>query len=124
VKCLNSRRDNLKLLIVDDNIKISEMLRKTFESEFSEIRLCDDGINAIEEYEKFVPDWVFMDIKMKKLDGLKAAKQIKVKNPLAKIIILTSYDSSVFKLEARNAGVVDYILKDELDKIFDILKVV
>jgi len=113
----------LKLLIVDDNIKISEMLRKIFASVFSEIRLCDDGINAVKEYEKFIPDWVFMDIKMKKLDGLKAARQIKVNNPLAKIIVITSFDSNVFRDEALNAGVVDYILKDELDKIFEILKV-
>jgi CheY-like chemotaxis protein len=112
---------SLRLLIVDDNEKISEMMRKAFESEFSEISLCNDGIDALDEYERFKPEWVFMDIKMKKMDGLKAAKKILSNYPEAKIIIVTSYDSNALRKEAKNAGVVDFIVKDELDKIFKII---
>jgi CheY-like chemotaxis protein len=111
----------LKLLIVDDNRKITEMMKETFASEFSEIRTCLDGSEALEEYKKFKPEWIFMDIKMKEMDGFTAAKQIKSAFPAARIIIVTSYDSNALRDEARKAGVVDYVLKDELDKIFEII---
>ncbi len=98
------------------------MLSQTFSSEFSEVRFCDDGLNALDEYKKFMPEWVFMDIKMKKMDGLEAAKQIILNYPMAKIIMVTNYDSNSFRKEAKKSGVIDYILKDELYKIFDIIK--
>lgn len=112
----------MKLLIVDDNEKISEMLKQVFSHQFSEISLCSDGIDALSEYEQFKPQWIFMDIKMKKMDGLMAAKQILTKYPMAKIIILTSYDSNSLRREAINTGVIDYVIKDDIDRIFRIIE--
>ena len=53
----------MKLLIVDDNSKIREMLKDMFSENFTEIRECQDGIESLDAYKEFLPDWVFIILK-------------------------------------------------------------
>ncbi len=110
----------MKLLIVEDNEAMRRMLKDMFQSDFEEIIECEDGSEAFESYEMCNPDWVFMDIKMKTINGIKAARNIKDSYPEAKIIILTDYDDTKLRSEAKSSGVYAYILKEN---IFDIYRV-
>ena len=92
-------------------------------SEFAEqILECADGADAPTIYSANLPDWVLMDIEMGKTDGLTAARQIKTEFADAKIIIVTNYDDDAFRKSAREAGAVDYILKENLLDILPIIQ--
>ena len=112
----------MKLLIVDDNISMRDFVRKTFKDAFSEIFECSDGLYSFDIYENNKPDWVFMDIKMEKVDGIEATENIISKYPLAKIIILTDYDNSKLKQKALKAGASAYVTKENLMSIFKFIK--
>ncbi|MBK8983617.1 MAG: response regulator [Ignavibacteria bacterium] len=109
----------MRLLIVEDNSEIREMIRSLFESKFNLIRVCEDGDTALSEYESFRPDWIFMDIEMKKVDGITASKEILKLYPEAKIIIITNHKSASIKRELISAGVQKYVLKENMHSLLD-----
>lgn len=112
----------MKLLIVEDNYKMREMLKSIFNIYFTEIRECEDGESALLLYKNFMPDWVFMDIEMKNMDGITASKKILSSFPGAKIIIITNYDHPELKRMAESIGVHSYVLKENMTDILDILE--
>lgn len=111
----------MKLLIVDDNYKMREMIKNLFKPEFTEIRECEDGSEVLNEYISYRPDWVFMDIEMKILNGISASKKLLNSFPEAKIIIVTNYNNKEYRKDAKSAGVKDYILKENITDIFRII---
>lgn len=110
----------MKLLIVEDNAAMRRMLKDMFQSDFEEIIECEDGSEALEAYKICNPDWVFMDIKMKTMNGIEASRLIKASYPEAKIIAVTDFGDKMLKSAAESAGVYAYVLKEN---IFDIYKV-
>jgi CheY-like chemotaxis protein len=104
----------LKLLIVDDNYKMRSIIRSILEDIFDTIHEIDDGDQALDMYESFLPDWMVMDIKMKHVDGITATQIIKSVFPQARIIILTNFPDKELKDAAFKAGASDYVLKDNL----------
>jgi len=74
----------------------------------------DDGIQALAAYREHNPDWVLMDLHLKKMDGLTATGQIKSAFPEARIVIVTNYDDVVLREAATNAGACGYVLKENL----------
>lgn len=71
-----------------------------------------NGEIAIELARKTLPDVILMDIRMPKLDGIKATQTIKGEMPNVAIVILTIYDDDASVFEAIKAGAIGYILKD------------
>ncbi len=111
----------MKLLIADDNEAIREMIKRLSLKYFNELVECSNGADAVAFYKQHCPDWVIMDIKMEKLDGLTSTRIIKQNDPYAKIIVVSQYKDSSFREEALNAGAVDFIGKENLMKIFDVI---
>ncbi|MEO8211441.1 MAG: response regulator transcription factor [bacterium] len=109
----------MRLLIVEDNFEMREMMKSIFKSKFTIIRECEDGETALSEYESFRPDWVFMDIEMKKVDGITASKAILRLYPDAKIIIITNHKSAGIIKELISAGVRKYVLKENIVSLLD-----
>ena len=112
----------MKLLIVDDNISMRDFIKTTFKDFFTEVFECNDGLYSYDIYENNKPDWVFMDIKMEKVDGIDATENIISKYPLARIIILTDYDNNKLKQRALKAGATAYVTKENLMSIFNLIK--
>lgn len=112
----------MKLLIADDNEEMRKILKFICEEYFHETIECSDGEEAVEIYKQHKPDWVLMDIKMDKKDGIKATKEIKEKNPEAKIIVVSQYnDADIIKASIQN-GAVDFVSKEDLTRIEDIIQ--
>lgn len=114
----------MKILIVEDNQKIRSMIRKIVEQNVPEIKQiieCDDGAEAIELYHKNNPDWVLMDIQLKEIDGLTATRSILTSDPDAKVVIVTQYDDQAYRRAARRAGVLGYLLKENLHELLNII---
>jgi CheY-like chemotaxis protein len=112
----------MKLLIVEDNARMRRMIRQIVGEFAEQIFECADGADAPAIFAANQPDWVLMDIEMGKTDGLTAARQIKAEFADAKIIIVTNYDDAAFRESAREAGAVDYILKENLLDILPIIQ--
>jgi two-component system response regulator DegU len=110
------------MLLVDDSKKIREMLKSMLRFAADSFYECEDGEGAFDAYQTHRPDWVLMDVKMKHLDGIAATRTIKSKFPDAKIIIVTQYDDPFLRQEAKEAGAFDYVLKENIYSLPDVLK--
>ena len=86
-----------KVLIVEDEEDVWPILERTFKKlGFDEFEFCDEGKTAKEIYDKFLPDFVLLDIGLVDGDyaGLEVLEYIKSKNGNAKVLMLSGYDSN------------------------------
>ena len=113
--------EKMKILIVDDHQGMRELMRSYLPPAFDEIYECEDGIDAIDCYREHLPDWVLMDWKMKRMDGITATRQIIAAYPQARILLVTSYDDDNLRRAGREAGACGYIVKENLRSISEIL---
>ena len=115
----------MKILIVEDNSKMRDLIHKTIVQGLKDVdtvHACRNGQEAIDQYEIFKPDWVLMDIKMETVNGLTASQKIREEHPDAKIIILTYYDDPLYRESAKNFGVRAYVLKENLSDLPALIK--
>ncbi|MFO7445229.1 MAG: response regulator transcription factor [Ignavibacteriaceae bacterium] len=112
----------MKILIIDDNAGIRQFLNIILAPLAHEIFQCEDGSEAFDMYTKIKPDWILMDIKMKRMDGITAASSIHEFYPLAKIIIVTDYDDVQLKARAFQAGACGFVLKENIFEVVEIIK--
>ena len=75
---------------------------------------CGDGEEAVALYAVERPDWVLMDIRMPRLDGLGAIRRIRADHPRSRFIIVTDYDDQDLRAKAAALGAEGYVLKDNL----------
>ena len=109
-------------MIVDDHPAFRELLRtflRTTEATFLE---CEDGRDAVADYPGFQPDVVLMDIAMKDMAGLSATARITTRFPPAHVVILTQYDDPDLRAAATRAGACDYLPKDQLSRLPEVLR--
>ncbi len=112
----------MNILIVDDSAPVRRMIHKLVAPLASEMFECVDGDDAVAAYALNRPDWVLMDIRLGRLDGITATRQICQSNPEAKVVIVTSYDDPGLRAAAFEAGACEYILKDDLYKLPEVLR--
>lgn len=79
------------VLIVDDNKTIQDTLAFILERLGHKVMLAENGEEAIKQYQKYNPDLVFMDIRMPKMNGVDAIKEIKKIDNKANIVIVTAF---------------------------------
>jgi len=115
-----SKPPKLKFLIVDDSARMRRCIVDFLPATVEKIE-CQNGDKALAAFVKHQPDWVLMDIEMKPVDGLAAARQIRADWPKAKIILVTSYDQRRFREAALHLKVEGYVLKDNLEQINQIV---
>lgn len=104
----------MKLLIVDDHQEMRRVLRRLLSSVADEIAECDDGAAALAAYADCQPDWVLMDIEMEPIDGLTATRQLLIREPGARVLIVTNHDNAALRAAAQTAGARGYVLKENL----------
>jgi len=102
------------VLIVDDNAGVRRLLRRAVAEVATGIWECADGEAAVSAYGDHRPSIVVMDIRMPRLDGLAATRQIVRAHPGARVVIVTDYDDDALRHAAREAGACGYMLKGNL----------
>jgi two-component system alkaline phosphatase synthesis response regulator PhoP len=102
-----------KVLVVDDEEPILELLKYNLEKQGYEVRTAGDGQAAVEVARKFHPDLVLLDIMMPKMDGVEACRQLRAMPELANtfIVFLTARAEEYSEIAAFDVGADDYILK-------------
>jgi two-component system response regulator DegU len=109
------------VLIVDDSQPMRELIKMTLVGIAHIVGECSDGSEALSAYERLRPDWILMDIDMKGVDGITATRQIIDAHPLAKVMIVTVYNDADLRNAASQAGACQYIVKENLLDIVDVL---
>lgn len=107
----------LTVYIVDDEpmaIQYLETLLIGTNLDIKVIGTAPNGVKAIPEITKLHPDFVFVDISMPVMDGLKMSEEILKINPLQKIFMLTAYRDFTYAQKGISIGVAHYFLKNEL----------
>jgi DNA-binding NtrC family response regulator len=100
-----------KILVVDDNRSLAEALADVFEAKGFEPTLAFDGDEAIEKVKSATFDCVLMDIKMPRMSGVDAFKEIKKLAPSMPVILMTAYSVQGLIDEARSEGVLAILQK-------------
>ena len=107
-------------MIVDDHADMRRTLHNYVAlsiKEPLEIFDYESGEQALENYKVHMPDFVLMDIELKTMSGSVVTEEILKKNPQAKVVIITSYDTPGFRSKAKRIGAIGFIAKDNLSKI-------
>ena len=99
-----------KILVVDDDRNICELLRLYLEKEGFETVVANDGQQAVEYANKYTPDLILLDIMLPKLDGWQVCRQIR-KTLETPIIMLTAKGETFDKILGLELGADDYITK-------------
>jgi two-component system alkaline phosphatase synthesis response regulator PhoP len=102
-----------RVLVVDDEEPIQELLRYNLEKNGYEVKTAGDGFKAIELARKFQPDLVLLDIMMPKMDGVETCRQLRELPALQNtfIIFLTARSEEYSEVAAFDVGADDYITK-------------
>lgn len=99
-----------KVLIVDDEIRIRDMIRKYAEFEGYEVEEAEDGMHAIQKCLKNSYDIIIMDIMMPKLDGFSACREIR-KTVDVPVIMLSARGEEYDRIHGFELGIDDYVVK-------------
>ncbi len=116
--------NEIQILIADDDFLICEEIsRKLKQVGYQVTGFAQNGLKAVEMACSLHPNLVLMDIKMPKLNGLEASKQIQSKCQVP-VVILTAYDTEDMLEKATEAGILSYLIKppkaDELDRAISV----
>ncbi|MFM9989595.1 response regulator transcription factor [Flavobacterium sp.] len=112
------------ILIVEDEIGISNFLKQGLEEEGYKIKTASDGLEGFELSEKEKFDLILLDWMLPKMSGLELCKAIRIKNTTTPIIFLTAKDTVQETIEGLKAGANDYIKKPfSFDELVERIKV-
>jgi CheY-like chemotaxis protein len=94
MEALKLKSGGFKILIVEDSTLFRQAMKEVLRDRFPgvEIHEAGDGKEAMKKVEAFLPDIIFMDIRLPQESGLDLTKKIKVRHPKITVIVLTAYD--------------------------------
>ena len=101
----------MRLLVVDDDRALRDVLRRALELAGYEVRLTDSGSGALAEIASAVPDAVVLDIGLPDIDGLEVSRLLRREGNRVPILMLTARDAVSDRIDGLDAGADDYLVK-------------
>lgn len=118
-----SDKKEIKLLLVDDEVKFLESLSRRLSIRDFEVKTATDGQKAIKAAKGYKFDVAIVDLKMPGMDGTEVLKILKDKHKWLEVIILTGYGTIDSAAECTRLGAFGYLEKPcDIDKLIDVLK--
>jgi len=115
----------MKVIIIDDDPLVVESLKTIVGVEKIEVpAVAYNGTQAVEQYKKYNPDIVLMDIRMKNMNGMEAAQKILEIDPEARILLITTFQDQEYIQKALSLGCKGYILKQNIKGIMPAINAV
>ena len=99
-----------KILVVDEEKPISEIVKYNLVKEGYEVFTAYDGEEALEKVEEVEPDLIILDLMLPKMDGLEVAREVRKTHDMP-IIMVTAKDSEIDKVLGLELGADDYVTK-------------
>jgi two-component system, OmpR family, response regulator MprA len=99
-----------RVLVVEDDDEIAQVLQRSLRLEGYEVRIAADGEQALAVHAEYVPDVVILDLGLPKLDGIDVARQVR-SNDDVPILMLTARDAVEARVEGLDSGADDYLVK-------------
>jgi two-component system, OmpR family, alkaline phosphatase synthesis response regulator PhoP len=106
-----TRLDKKRVLVVEDDHHIAEGLKLNLELKGYTVRIAPDGIAALEDWKKWRPDLIVLDIMLPGIDGLSVLRNIRIEDRRIPILILSAKSDSEDKVKGFSHGVDDYLSK-------------
>ena len=101
-----------RVLVADDASFMRQMIREIVESEGFEVcGEASDGVEAVDEFKRLLPDVVTMDIVMPRKSGIDAVRGIMALDPGASVVMCSALGQETLVTEAIQAGAKDFIVK-------------
>ncbi|MET0725147.1 MAG: response regulator transcription factor [Leifsonia sp.] len=101
----------VRVLVVDDESTLTDLLQMALRYEGWEVRTAADGRTAVSVAREFRPDAIVLDIMLPDIDGLQVLSRIREDRPDAPVLFLTAKDSLDDRLKGLTAGGDDYVTK-------------
>jgi two-component system response regulator MprA len=99
-----------RVLVVEDDDEIADVLRRSLRQEGHEVRTALDGEEALETARDFAPDLVVLDLGLPKLDGVEVCRRLRAESDVP-ILILTARTDTDDRVSGLDAGADDYLVK-------------
>ncbi|HMF94764.1 MAG TPA: response regulator transcription factor [Vicinamibacterales bacterium] len=102
------------VLVVDDHALLRTGVANIInhEADLRVVAEASNGVEAIQAFEQYHPDVTLLDLRMPIMEGVEAVRQIRERDPRARVIVLTTYDTDDEIARALKAGAKAYVLKD------------
>jgi two-component system, NarL family, response regulator len=102
------------VLLVDDHALMRTGVANIInqERDLQVVAEASNGVEAIAAFEQYRPDVTLLDLRMPVMEGVEAVRQIRARDPRARVIVLTTYDTDDEISRALKAGAKAYVLKD------------
>ena len=101
----------MRLLVVEDEKKLNDLITKKLEKEYYGVDSCFDGEEAVRYVEGTEYDAIILDVMLPKLDGFEVIKRIRAKKNKVPILLLTARDNIDDKVKGLDYGADDYLVK-------------
>ena len=104
----------ITVLLANDHASVRKSLRYLLETtdDIQVIATASTGAEAIAKASFYYPDVAILDLSMPLMDGIKATREIRVRCPLTRIMMLSIYDNAEYVHRALEVGALGYVLKD------------
>jgi two-component system response regulator MprA len=99
-----------RVLVVEDDISIADVLRRTIRQEGHEVKSAADGVEALRMADEFMPDLVVLDLGLPKLDGVEVCRRLRADSDVP-ILILTARVETDDRVVGLDSGADDYLVK-------------
>ena len=103
-----------RVMLVDDHALLRTGVANIInqEPDLRVVAEAGNGVEAVEAFERHRPDVTLLDLRMPVMEGVEAVRQIRLRDPSARVIVLTTYDTDDEISRALKAGAKAYVLKD------------
>lgn len=100
-----------RILVVDDDRAVRESLRRALELEDFDVEVAADGMDAIAEVQRRVPELVVLDVMMPGVDGLGVVRRLRQDGVDVPVLLLTARDAVPDRVAGLDVGADDYLVK-------------
>jgi two-component system response regulator MprA len=101
----------MRLLVVEDDTGLRDVLRRALSLAGYEVRLSGDGAEALAEVARTVPDAVVLDVGLPDIDGLDVCRMLRREGNRVPVLMLTARDAVSDRIDGLDAGADDYLVK-------------
>lgn len=105
--------DKIRVVLADDHVFVRDGIKSLLENEanITVVGEATDGLEALTLIDNLHPDLLILDIRMPNLTGIEVVEQLRSKNNLVKIVMLSMHESEEYVLKSIQAGADGYLLK-------------